>query len=92
MKYILILITTLLLSCSKDDSCKNYLLVTESSAESASDKCSGLANSHPEFEIISSQSIGCLTSDELKEARKAESTITKTYCPGVTYTIRVTVK
>jgi hypothetical protein len=44
------------------------------------------------MKVIASESVGCLTSDELKQAKKAESTVTKTYCQGVTYTIRVTVK
>ncbi|MBK8855416.1 MAG: hypothetical protein IPN10_15290 [Saprospiraceae bacterium] len=74
MKFILILITTLLLSCT-DDKCKNYNLVTESSIDSASDKCDGLANSHPEMKVISSKSVGCLTNDELKEAKKAQTTV-----------------
>lgn len=93
MKYILILTIALFLSCSKeDDQCKFYSLVTESSFNSANDKCSGLANSHPQMKVIESKQIGCLTQSELIEAKKAESTITKTLCFGVTYQIKVSVK
>ena len=92
MKFILILITVLLFSCSKEEQCKHYLLVTESSEDSARQKCNGIANSHPTFKTIHSQSIGCLTSTELKEARKGESTTTQTYCQGVTFQIKVTIK
>lgn len=92
MKYTLILITSILLSCSKDEQCKNYTLVTESSFNSANDKCSGLANSHPQMKVIESKPIGCLNEEQLKNAKKAESTITQTLCFGVSYTIKVSVK
>lgn len=92
MKYTIILITALFFSCSKEEQCKFYILVTESTFDSAKDKCNGLANSHPEIKIIGSESAGCLTSEELIQAKKAETTITKQYCNGVTYTIKTVIR
>ena len=92
MKYTLILITGLFLSCSKEEQCKNYSLIHESNYQSAKDKCEGLANDYPKMELISSQYVGCLTEAELIEARKATSIITKTYCGGITYTIRIVLR
>jgi len=92
MKYILILITAILFSCSKEEQCKHYLLVTESSEDSARQKCNGLANSHPEFKVISSNYVGCLTKDEYIQAKKGESQVTRSYCNGVSYTVKITLK
>ena len=93
MRHILIFSLLVMLSCSKDDtSCSNFNLVTESTEKSARDKCNGLANSYPEWKVITSQPIGCLTSSELIEAKKAESSVIKTACSGITFTIRTVVK
>jgi len=93
MKHILILII-FLLSCAKEETqrCTPYNLVTESSEDSARQKCKGLAGSHPVFKVITSNYIGCLTPSEYQQAKKGESSVTKQYCSGVSYTIRVTLK
>lgn len=93
MKHILILAMILILGCTKEEiKCTPYNLVTESSENSARQKCNGLANSHPEFKVISSNYVGCLTKDEYTQARKGESQITRNYCNGVSYTIKITLK
>lgn len=91
MKYILIL-GIFLISCTKEEQCKMSYLVTESSEASARDKCNGLANSHPTFKVITSQYIGCFTPKELKEAQKANKTVTNQICPGISFQVKTTVK
>lgn len=90
MKHILIFL--IFFSCAKVDPCINYNLVTESSENSARQKCNGLANSHPEFKVISSNYVGCLTQDEYNIAKRGESVTVRRYCNGVDYAIRVTLK
>jgi hypothetical protein len=92
MKLTIFIFLLACLSCSEDNQCKNYFLVTESSERSARDKCQGLANSHPELREISRQSVGCLTESEVREVRKGESTITQNACSGVSFTMQVRVK
>jgi len=94
MKQVLIFLMFIVLGCEKEPvvKCTPYNLVTESSEDSARQKCNGLANSHPTFKVLSSVYVGCLTPDELIQARKGESSVIKTYCNGVSYTIRITLK
>ena len=93
MKHILILAIILILGCTKEEiKCTPYNLVTESSEISARQKCNGIANSHPEFKVISSNYVGCLTNDEYNQAKKGESQITRNYCNGVSYTVKTTLK
>ena len=91
MKHIFIFII-FLLSCTKDEQCKNYNLVTESSENSARQKCNGVANNHPEFKIISTNPIGCLTNEQLTNAKKGESSVNKPYCSGVSFTVRTVIR
>ena len=91
MKHIFIFIT-LLFSCTKEDACKNYNLVTESSFDSARQKCNGLAGNYPEFKTIETKPIGCLTLGQLTIAKKGESSETKFYCIGVSYTVRTVIR
>ena len=90
MKHILIFL--IFISCAKVDPCKSYNLVTETSENSARQKCNGVANSHPEFKVISSEYVGCLTQDEYNIAKRGESVTVRRYCNGVDYTIKVTLK
>ena len=93
MKQILILAIILILGCTKEETkCTPYNLVTESSENSARQKCGGLANSHPEFKEISKIYVGCLTKDEYTQSKKGESQVTQQYCPGVSYTVKITLK
>ena len=93
MKHILIFLLFIFVSCEKEqERCIIYNLVTESSENSARQKCNGVANSHPEFKVITSNFVGCLTQDEYNTARRGESVTTKQYCNGVSYTIKVTLK
>lgn len=93
MKSVLIFIFALtIFSCTKDDKCRNYSLVTESNESEARYLCQGLANNYPAFKILSSQPIGCLTASELKSAKKGESSVTKNACNGVTFTVRTIIR
>lgn len=93
MVRVLFFLVILILGCEKEPiRCTPYNLVTESSEDSARQKCNGLANSHPTFKVISSNYVGCLTPDELTNARKGESSYTGLYCNGVTYTVKITLK
>ena len=92
MRYLLFL-SIFLFSCTKEEPCRQYSLVTESNEYEARAKCKGLANSYPSlYEIVSSNSVGCLTRDELRQAKKAESVVTKQACNGVFITVRTTIK
>lgn len=78
-----------MVSCTKDE-CRQYNLVTESNESEANAKCKGLANSYPSvYKVISSNSVGCLTNDELKQAKKGESVVMQQLCNGVFITVRV---
>ena len=77
-----------LIGCTKDEKCQNYYLLTESNEKEARYKCQGLANSYPQFNIIDKKPIGCLTSAELTQAKKATTIITKQMCSGVSFTIK----
>jgi hypothetical protein len=79
-------------SCAKEEKCQYYSLITESNEENARDKCQGLANNYPAFEVLTMVLLGCLTSDELNAAKKSESSVTKNACNGVPFTVKVTVK
>ncbi len=92
MKYIIFVICLFVLSCSKDESCKQYSIITESNEKEAKYKCGGLANNYPAFEIISKNSLGCLTTEELNIAKKTLNSVTKNYCNGVTFTVRTRIE
>ena len=93
MKSFLFLAALLLFSCSKeDDSCTEYFMITESNKDEALDKCSGYANSYPKMTVISKQSIGCLTSSELKSARVAEKTTSVEVCTNVFAKVSITIR
>ncbi len=93
MKNLILLFALTLFACTKEkESCRNYNLVTESNEKEAYYKCQGLANNYPAFNVISSQPIGCLTSSELKTAKKVESSVTQNACNGVSYTARIVIR
>ncbi|MFZ1749422.1 MAG: hypothetical protein WAU01_04500 [Saprospiraceae bacterium] len=92
MKYLIFVISIFMFSCSEDESCKQYSLITESNEKEADYKCDGLANNYPAFEIISKKSLGCLTTEELNIAKKTLSSVTKNYCNGVTFTVRTRIE
>ena len=76
MVRVLIFSMILILGCTKEEiKCTPYNLVTESSENSARQKCNGIANSHPEFKVISSNYVGCLTKDEYIQSKKGESSV-----------------
>jgi hypothetical protein len=92
MKYLIFVFSLIFFSCSQDESCIPYSLISESNEKEADYKCDGLANNYPAFEIISKKSIGCLTKDELEIAKKTLSSVTKNYCNGVTFTVRTRIE
>lgn len=94
MKSFLFLAALLLFSCSKEyeSSCTEYFMITESNKDEALDKCSGYANSYPNMTVISKQSIGCLTSSELKAARVAEKTTSVEVCTNVFAKVSITIR
>ncbi len=93
MRYLYFLSIFLLFSCSKEEPCKQYSLVTESNETEANLKCRNLANSYPSvYKVISEVSIGCLTNDELTQAKKGESVVTQQVCNGVFITVRTKIK
>ena len=71
------------------NNCKDfYHLITESQVAA---KYQFLSNIYPEFKILSKDYLGCLDSDQLKEAQKMESSVLRN-SNGVPFTIKVTVK
>jgi hypothetical protein len=65
-----------------------YHLITESNVAA---KYQFLSNIYPEFKVLRKVYLGCLDSDQLKEAQKMESSVLKNI-NGVPFTIKVTVK
>lgn len=89
MKNLLFLSLIFLFSCSKEDECKNCMLLTESNHKEASNKCDELANNYPAFEILNSQPVDKLCGSEIESTRKlVENSSTMELCIGVTFTVR----
>jgi hypothetical protein len=92
MKYLSIILLVIFFSCSKDEKCKNYFLITESNAMEAELKCLGLASNLGRFEVIKREGIGCLTGSEAQEARKGAVSVTRQMCTGVIFTVRTRIE
>lgn len=92
MRILIAILVMMTFGCTKQEQCYEALLVVTSSEDSARQKCKGLANSHPEFKIISSKIIGCYSPKEIREAERANNTITKSMCAGVDFQIVTRVK
>jgi len=91
MKQLIIFTLLILLftACSKEDDCKQCTLITESNYKEADNKCDGLANSYPKFDILKSESIGQVCGDNIQTTKnQLNKSETKTLCNGVSYTVR----
>lgn len=76
-------------SCSKENDCQYCTIITESNYKEASNKCNGLANNYPAFEIINSQPFDELCGSEIESGRKLlENSTLMSLCDGVTYIVR----
>lgn len=92
MKYLIVAAIIFIIGCAKEEKCTNRYLVIQTSERSASDKCNGLANSHPEYVTISETLIGCMDSEELNQAKRSTTTVTKSMCNGVTFEVKQIIK
>ena len=80
-----------LFSCTPEK-CAICEAITESNFKEAQNKCQGLANNYPDYDLISNTSLGTICPDDLKAVRLAyEKSVTKTACTGITYTVRTRV-